>query len=196
MYHTELKQCYINIPKNASSFLRNSFKDTGWKHYHSDMKMDAVNTIVVLRDPIERWLTGIAQHITTNILGENFGSTHYLEQDNELVHKLIFDQIVFDDHTEQQTWFLEPFDLENAVYFYCDDHLAINLDSYFNSVGGNFQLTAKPHINVSQLQFDNANLVEHFKKLVYTNKQYYNKLRSFFVRDYDLIHSVKFHGSR
>lgn len=193
MYHRELKHCYINIPKNASSFLRETFKDTGWKHMHLGMNMDIDASIVVLRDPIERWITGIAQHITTNILGENFGSTHYLENDNELVQRLIFDQVVFDDHTEQQSWFLEPFDLDRAVFFYCDRNLSKNMDAYFNN---RFQLTNRPYVNVSQDQFDNANLVEHFKKLVYNNKDYQNQLRSYFVRDYDLIQSVKFYDAR
>lgn len=193
MYHQELKHCYISIPKNASSFLRETFKDTGWKHMHVGMNMEIDAVVVVLRDPIERWITGISQHITTNILGENFGSTHYLEHDNELVHKLIFDQVVFDDHTEQQSWFLEPFDLNKAVFFYCDHNLNQNLDNYFK---GQFQLASKPYVNVSKDQFDNANLVEHFKKLVYNNKTHYNRLRSYFVRDYDLINSVRFYESR
>jgi hypothetical protein len=193
MYHSDTKHCYINIPKNASSFLRETFKDTGWKHMHLGMNMDIDATVVVLRDPIDRWITGIAQHITTNVLGKDFGSTHYLEQDNELVHRLIFDQVVFDDHTEQQTWFLEPFNMEKAVFFYCDSNLSKNLDSYFNN---RFQLTTKPYVNVSQDQFDNANLVEHFKKLVYNNKDYQNRLRSYFIRDYDLIQSVKFYDAR
>ena len=193
MYHSGIKHCYINIPKNVSSFLRETFKDTGWKHMHLGMNMDIDATVVVLRDPIERWVTGIAQHITSNILGKDFGSTHYLENDNELVQRLIFDQVVFDDHTEQQSWFLEPFNLEKAVFFYCDSNLSKNLDTYFNN---RFQLTNKPHVNVSQDQFDNANLVEHFKKLVYNNKDYQNQLRSYFVRDYNLIHSVKFYDAR
>lgn len=193
MYHRGLKHCYINIPKNASSFLRETFKDTGWKHMHLGMNMDIDATVVVLRDPIERWITGIAQHITSNILGENFGSTHYLENDNELVQRLIFDQVVFDDHTEQQSWFLEPFDLDRAVFFYCDSNLSKNLDAYFDGV---FQLGTKPYVNTSQDQFDNANLVEHFKKLVYNNKDYQDRLRSYFVRDYNLIHSVKFYDAR
>lgn len=191
MYHANLKYCYVNIPKNASSFLREIFKDTGWKHMHLGMNMEIKATIVVLRDPIERWITGIAQHITTNVLGENFGSTHYLEQNNELVERIIFDQIVFDDHTEQQSWFLEPFSLDNAVFFYCDNTLSKNLDSYFNN---KFDFTNKPYVNVSKDQFDNANLVEHFKKLVYNNKLYFNRLKSYFVRDYDLINSVKFYA--
>lgn len=196
MYHTNLRHCYINIPKNASSSLRETFKDTGWKHMHLGMNMAIDSTIVVLRDPIERWISGIAQHITSNVLGENFGSTHYLEQDNTLVQRLIFDQIVFDDHTEQQTWFLEPFNLENAVFFYCNENLSKNLDHYFSKLDTNFYLSSKPHVNVSQQQFDNANLVEHFRKIVYNNNEYRNQLQSFFVRDYDLIHSVKFYDPR
>jgi hypothetical protein len=155
--------------------------------------MDIENYIVILRDPVERWITGIAQHITTNILGENFGSTHYLEQSNELVDRLIFDQIVFDDHTEQQSWFLEPFDLKDGVFFYCDANLNQNLDSYFDY---KFKFANRPYVNTSASQFDNQNLVAYFKKLVYNNKTYYNRIKSYFLRDYDLINSVNFYDSR
>lgn len=194
MYNQDIKQCYINIPKNASSFLREVFKDSGWKHMHLGMNMDINASIIVLRDPIDRWITGISQHITTNILGENFGSTHYIEHDNELTQRIIFDQVVFDDHTEQQTWFLEPFDLDNAMFFYCDNSLARNLDSYFDQLGVRYQLQQKSFVNVSKDQFDNANLVEHFTKLIYNNKKYYDRLKSYFIRDYDLINSVKFYA--
>lgn len=196
MYHNDLKQCYINIPKNASSFLRAVLKVSGWKHKHLGMNMEIDNHIVILRDPIERWLTGIAQHITTNILGENFGSTHYIEQDTELCQKIIFDQVVFDDHTEQQSWFLEPFNLDNAVFFYCNSELAKNLDLYFLNLGTNLNFQSRPYVNVSKEQFDNANLVEHFTNLVYNNKKYYDRLKSYFVRDYDLISSVNFYDPR
>ena len=193
MYHSELKKCYINIPKNASSFVRETFKDNNWKHMHLGMNMDIENYIVILRDPIDRWISGISQHVTSNILGENYGSTHFLEHNNELVNRIIFDQIVFDDHTEQQSWFLEPFNLERAVFFYCDENLRVNLDSYFDY---KFDLSNKPYVNTSVSQFDNFNLVEHFKTLVYNNKTYYNRIKSYFLRDYDLINSVKFYGTR
>lgn len=194
MYNADLKHCYINIPKNASSFLRHYFKDAGWKHMFVGMNMQVTKNLVVLRDPIERWITGIAQHITTNILEENFGSTHFIELYNELSERIIFDQIVFDDHTEQQTWFLEPFELDNSVFFYCDSDLGKNLDSYFSTLGISCNFTKQQHINTSKEHFDNANLVEHFRNIVYNNKKYYNNLKSYFVRDYGLITSVDFYG--
>ena len=194
MYNAELEHCYITIPKNASSFLREYFKDNNWRHFHLGMQMNVRTNIIILRDPIDRWITGISQHITTNILGENFGSTHFLEQANELVEKIIFDQIVFDDHTEQQSWFLEPFDIHNSIFFKFDDLLAYNLDSYFSKFSVNYDLKNKPFVNVSKNNFDNANLVTYFKKLIYNNRDYYNNLRSYYVRDYDLINSVQFYA--
>lgn len=161
---------------------------------HVGMAMDVRATVIVLRDPVERWLTGIAQHITTNILGENFGSTHFIELANDLVDKIIFDQIVFDDHTEQQSWFLEPFDLDQAVFFYCDQNLSKNLDNYFDSMGHQYKLSDRSFVNASKDQFDNANLIEYFRNKVYNNQTYYNKLKEYYVRDYDLISSVKFYA--
>jgi hypothetical protein len=196
MYNHCFKQCYINIPKNASSFMRESFKESGWKHMHCGMSMEIDNVIVILRDPIDRWLSGIAQHITTNILGENFGSTHFLELSNELVEKIIFDQVVFDDHTEQQSWFLEPFDLSKVVFFEFNENLSANLDNYFASKGLILDLKNQPFINASKDSFDNANLIDYFRDKVYSNRQYYNRLKEYYIRDYDLITSIQFYGTR
>ena len=194
MYNADLEHCYITIPKNASSFLREHFEVNNWQHFHLDMKMHVRTNIIILRDPIDRWITGISQHITTNILGENFGSTHFLEHANELVERLIFDQIVFDDHTEQQSWFLEPFDLDNSVFFKFDHLLAHNLDSYFSKYNVSYDLKNKPFVNASKNSFDNSNLVTYFKELIYNNKKYYNSVQSYYAKDYNLINSVKFYA--
>ena len=196
MYHKESKHCYTSIPKNASSFLREYFTQFNWQHAHIDSILDIKANLIILRDPIDRWITGMAQHITTNILGENFGSTHYLELDNELTHKIIFDQIAFDDHTEQQSWFIEPFNLDHAVFFYLDSNLASNLDNYFSHLNLNYNLNSKSFVNESKNNFDNNNLVEHFRKLVYNNEKYHTQLKSYFAKDYDLISSVNFYDPR
>jgi hypothetical protein len=196
MYHHASQLCYASIPKNASSFLRENLINHNWQHTSIDSIASIKNIFIVLRDPIDRWLTGIAQHITTNILGENFGSTHYLELDNELVNRIIFDQIVFDDHTEQQSWFIESFNTDKAVFFYLDSNLSKNLDHYFRTFGFEYNLESKSHVNESKNNFDNNNLVEHFKKLIYSNNNYLTQLKSFFSKDYDLISSIEFYESR
>lgn len=180
---------YINIPKNASSSIRQQLDSIGWQHSNIDSIREYDEAIVILRDPVERWISGIAQHITTNLCGADLGSTHYLAQDTPLTQRVIFDQLVFDDHTERQTWFLEPFNLNKAVYFYCDRNLNNNIKHYLNT---NLE---QDIVNQSSDHFDNRTLVEYFKSLVYNNQDYLNRIKDFFQSDYEFINSVKFYDA-
>jgi len=198
MFHDPTRLCYLNIPKNASTFLKENLVKQEWVMLHNSVrrvKRETSNTIVILRDPIDRWFTGIAQHITTNLFGKDFGSSHFLEQANDLTNRLIVDQVVFDDHTEQQSWFIEEFGryLIQPVYFYCDQHLNKNLDHWFESKGLSYQLSNQAHVNVSQNNYDNKNLVDYFKNLVYNNTMYELHLAEHYQQDYNLISSVQFY---
>jgi hypothetical protein len=198
MYHDPTGICYLNIPKNASTFLKENLIKHEWRMLHNSariLRRQTTNTIIVLRDPIRRWLTGIAQHITTNLFGKDFGSTHFLEQANDLVNRILIDQVAFDDHTEQQSWFIEEFRefLVSPVYFYCDEHLNKNLDHWFTAKGLDYNLQQQEYVNVSENNYDNKNLVDYFQQLVYNNTMYEIHLAEYYQRDYDLISSVQFY---
>ena len=85
---------YVYIPKNASSWTKPNLRDWGWQFYNYHTDQLNKTAIVVLRDPVERWLSGIAEYFalyqnTTNDL-----------VDNKSLQQIIFDRITFDDHTE------------------------------------------------------------------------------------------------
>jgi hypothetical protein len=188
----------LNIPKNASTFLKENLIKHEWVMLHNSVRRvrrETTNTIVILRDPIDRWFTGIAQHITTNLFGKDYGSSHFLEQANELTNRLIVDQVVFDDHTEQQSWFIEEFGqfLINPTYFYCDQHLNKNLDHWFTSRNLDYQLSNQAPVNVSKHSYDNKNLIDYFKNIVYNNTMYEIHLAEHYQQDYDLISTVPFY---
>ena len=198
MYHDPTGICYLNIPKNASTFLKENLVKHKWRMLHNSARLirrETTSTIIVLRDPISRWFTGIAQHITTNLLGKDFGSSHFLEQTNDLVNRILVDQVAFDDHTEQQSWFIEEFRefLVSPVYFYCDEHLNKNLDHWFASKGLDYNLQQQEYVNVSERNYDNKNLVDYFQQLVYNNTMYEIHLAEYYQQDYDLISSVQFY---
>jgi hypothetical protein len=198
MFHDPTRLCYLNIPKNASTFLKENLIKHEWVMLHNSVRRvrrETTNTIVILRDPIDRWFTGIAQHITTNLFGKDYGSSHFLEQANELTNRLIVDQVVFDDHTEQQSWFIEEFGqfLINPTYFYCDQHLNKNLDHWFTARNLDYQLSNQAPVNVSKHSYDNKNLIDYFKNIVYNNTMYEIHLAEHYQQDYDLISTVPFY---
>jgi hypothetical protein len=117
----------LHIPKNASSFILDWATGTGHWHVHAlaDVQHHASlqEVIIVLRDPVQRWLSGFSQYACSWILnasrffdtatgpssqfqrqtGSDF-VTHY----NWLTERLIFDNLeTFDDHVWPQTSFFE-----------------------------------------------------------------------------------------
>ena len=106
MISPDKKYFYLNIPKNASTFTTNLLKANDWSHWNL-ANQGFENVIIVLRNPIDRWVSGIATYLCSYILGENYGSDHFVKDYNEATERLIFDNIVFDDHTTPQTKFIE-----------------------------------------------------------------------------------------
>jgi hypothetical protein len=54
---------FVHIPKNASSFIKGYLLSSGCFAY-SDSLITADHYLIILRDPIERWISGIAQFMT------------------------------------------------------------------------------------------------------------------------------------
>lgn len=117
------------IPKNSSSFMKDALKQHGWTFGNaldSATQQQTQEVIVVLRDPVDRWISGFVQYIQTYILYPHGPNTPHLahevptkfdysmtveqfkEQYNQLSERLIFDVINrFDDHVWPQTEVIE-----------------------------------------------------------------------------------------
>lgn len=64
--HPSFKYAWINIPKNCSSFVQKALDDNNWINLKNDMidvvlSTDSIEKIVVLRDPVQRWISGFAE---------------------------------------------------------------------------------------------------------------------------------------
>lgn len=147
----------VNIPKNASSYIHNWAKEYGWLTTALiDDDWNAVNQItVVLRDPVERWISGMAQYLKTYVLcpvgvngpiypdsprayhaGNNpLSAQEFIDLYNLSTERLIFDNVYrFDDHVWPQYAFfynLRPY--AERKYFFLDQNFDKNFSPY---VGG------------------------------------------------------------
>lgn len=132
----------VNVPKNASSFILDWTSRSGKWHAHS--LTDVQNhpsiqeIIVILRDPVERWLSGFTQYACSWLLNASrFFDTvtgpgpefqrktgrEFVENYNWLTERLMFDNLeTFDDHVWPQHWFFETLlpDIPRR-YFYIDN---------------------------------------------------------------------------
>ena len=179
-----LKYAWINIPKNASSFVQKVLDDNKWNDVPDDLinsiaESPNIKKLVVLRDPVERWISGFAECWADhdNILDLLDSNTFY-----DTVQK----NPVYDDHTEYQHRFIGK--AQNLQYIYMQKN-GINkfyklLGAWIKRTGGfaefdNYQNPTNPASN-------NPNKVAIVKKLSAYCKQD-NNISNLHKKDYELL---------
>ena len=149
--------------------------------------------VVVLRDPITRWLSGLAQCF----YGDN--PTHW----KNIRYDKIFEQVVFDEHTAPQSLFLKGIESEITTWFYCDDNLVDNVKHWVHKKFGtdvkslDFNIDNVYNVSKSgpehpQYKITQQQIIDSMKKVLDDNPKYVERLRSFYASDYELISKVNF----
>ena len=162
---------YINIPKNATSTVKGYLIAEHWQN--STTPIVCSQYFTVLRDPLQRWISGMAQY--------QINSGRF-----DLTEEEIFTTITFDDHTETQSYFLSPFDLDKIVWFKCDDTLRNLLERFLNITHYSFE-----DRNVSgDLHTKCKNRILEMLKV---NPKNLNKVMAHFAVDYQLMSNIKFY---
>jgi hypothetical protein len=143
----------INIPKNASSYLLNWASNYGYTvaiAQDLEAKDQIQEMVVVLRDPVERWISGIAQYLNTYILnvegpnGPIYGVENMTQFDrplsaeewiadyNQNTERMLFDIINrFDDHVwPQHELFENVLPDVKRKFFYLDETFDLKISQY------------------------------------------------------------------
>jgi len=188
MSHVDSAFMYVYIPKNASSWTKPNLKDWGWEFYN--YHTDGLNktAIVVLRDPVERWLSGIAEYFT--LYHDDVDGIEY----NNGLRSIIFDRITFDDHTEKQVKFLQGLDTERCIFLWCDDTYRTNFSHLVREHLGDNQYDRYEYQHVSENDQHRKRFKTIFKQLLDQEPMYLNKIKDYFEADYKLIEQIKFYG--
>lgn len=189
MSHHDTDLMYVYIPKNASSWTKPNFKDWGWQfyNYHFD-NLYSKHAIIVLRDPIERWLSGIAEYMS--LYHSNVDTAHF----SKSFFDIIFDRIAFDDHTEKQSLFINGLSLDNCTFFWCDKNYRENFSKFLNnhSMINRYFNYDYQHVTSNSPERQKFKII--FQKAIEQNSKYQNNLKEYFVQDYKLIESIKFYA--
>jgi len=187
MHNAKKDLMYVNIPKNASSWTKPNLLDFGWTEGNYHTGGYEAHAIVALRDPVDRWLSGIAEY---------FALYHpAFDTWNTNVFDLIFERVCFDDHTEHQIKFIHKLDKDNCTFLKCDDTYSSKYSRVIQDHYGNnkYDRYDRQHVR------DKDTVLRSFKKIFESqiqNSKYLNQIQNYFEADYHLINSVKFYDPR
>lgn len=138
--------------------------------------------IVIIRDPVDRWISALAQYLS------EFDNADSM-LDNLLIKKLITDGVIFDNHARPQLYNLIGLPKKQTVFFWCDDHLEKHINLY------SLKVFNKPAESVGEHNRNSQNpakviLYSKIKDMVNTDQELYNKLKSYYSMDYNLIKQI------
>lgn len=212
-YVNDASYVYVNIPKNASCWMKENFGGYQYDYLTKEFVGTPTSAItrqralkvepeylVVLRDPLSRWISGTAQYFW----GWDLNDPRYYKN----IHTdRLFEQVVFDDHTRPQVSYLETLDHSRITWFDCTARLVEDFQQW---IKGRFDIPVKtldqdqnnsynvsarggawPSNGITQQQ-----IVDDLRSLLDQNPQYQQLIRDFYAEDYRLRDSVRFYGTR
>ena len=171
---------YIHIPKNASSFVKGVLIGSGGFWHHSETLVNSAENLIVLRDPIDRWCSGITQYL--------YNSGQDLSVDE------VFDKITFDDHTDLQTYFLQGVDLTSTTYMMVNDLLRVNMNDWITGNGYRTNVDIAIQYNASA-EDERITTKDYYANLIEQRPDLMLKLKKHFANDCKLVDSVRYYGT-
>jgi len=191
---------YLGIPKNASSFISRLLYDNKWKLFINDSNhfitrntyiptTSVQECFIILRDPIDRWISGVTQYLTT------FRFAASLNQDiiiSQQTLDFLCDIIDVDDHTLPQHYFFDNlYPNMPKTYFWVNKQLKDNIlckynldDNNKNAMPVNNNGTPDDSIIIRNLLKDK--ITSHIN----SNNMIIQQIKDYYVQDYKIIDSV------
>jgi hypothetical protein len=189
MSHPDSEYMYVHIPKNASSWTKPNLLDFGWEFYNYHTDFLPKHALVVLRDPVERWLSGIAEYFAL------YHPDFPLHDWTRSTFALVFDKICFDDHTERQVKFLHGLDTDRCTFIWCDGDYRAKFSNWIKEHYGENKYDRYEYQHVSEVEPVRHSFKELFRATI-TNSKYLEQVKQYYKSDYELINSVKFYDPR
>lgn len=193
MFLPSLGLFYLNIPKNASTYLTNVLKENNWIHWNiRDNPTSIKTTIAFIRDPLERWVSGFATYAALHLFGPGYGSDHFVEDFNELTKRIIFDQIIFDDHTDFQVNYVQQILNYNPVFFRYNKNIIQQINCF---LGQDLNTNIVVNDNASDSNFDTRQVAQFIQKQIDSCPDLKARIVSRYKKDYDFINQIEFYNA-
>lgn len=205
--------CYVPIPKAASTYLRaalpaNRFNVWTWQWYDNEKAVPNkhnVRYLVVLRDPISKWITGAVEYWYAKDGVRDWGTDDLFD---------IFSEIDWDEHTRPQTDFLDAVDFSRTTWLWFEPD--IGEISWFRNHGVVLYPVPYQERNIGELRprvwFDQYGqrsthlatssqrgtspiiIKKAIENKLYSNPSNLQRIKDYFRKDFELIQSVNFYN--
>jgi len=207
MISPDNKQFIVNIPKNASSYVSNWTERSRWKNavVTDDTWLDLDEIVVVLREPLSRWVSGMSQYLKTYILcpigpngpvfpgmrsgAEDYAMTadDFIAVYNQSTERLIFDNVFrFDDHVWPQHDFYEHIRPNLPRRYFLLDK---NFDANFAS-GLALEFIDNLDRNDGSADINTKKLQEFLQHRLNTRPELRERVQRAYARDYEIIKQI------
>ena len=183
-----VKHCYLHIPVNSSTWGKNTCQNFGFVTGRENKINDDYTIMVFLRDPIDRWLSGLTQWLVARLPQH----TNLLQiRDNQAWLDTLFYLVHVDEHTQKQQWFLQGLDTSKMKFFMVNETLSQTVTDYLNQLFGTCWPIMSPK-NESTLEGGKLIPKQYFRQVLESNPTYLNHVKQAFRSDYDFIKSLHF----
>lgn len=175
---------YHMIPKNASSFIGGIFDGWGWKLETSAIDMSSKQGICVIREPTQRWISGITEFF--HVIGL---SSDDVTREWRSFAKILKYQPAQDGHTAPQVEFLHGFDLMAFDYWLMSEVISIgkSLHAYMNTKGYDNWITNYERQNTVDQDHNKRAIRDFVREQVKQDVDLSKKLKHYYRADYELI---------
>jgi len=195
----------LNIPKNASSYVFDWAQHHGWRAALAQHLTGVEEMYVLLRDPMDRWISGLAQYIKTYILSvygpngpvfpgepttaDDYGMTaaNFVDQYTDVVERLIIDNAArFDDHVWPQNEIIQDvLPGVNRRYFRVEQDLDRDL-----AQGLGWRPMEGLDRNSGRADPDMLMLQNFFRNRLERRPELKDRVRRHYQKDYELLSQV------
>jgi hypothetical protein len=114
----------------------------------------------------------------------------FIKNYNEFTERLLFDQIAFDDHTQDQSWFVNHFQSDSYTWFYLDDSFESTFLYNFRDM--NLTLPDNPDRNLGTDNQQVKIICEFLKERIQKYPYLRNALERYYRQDYKMIEQADF----
>lgn len=188
---------YVNIPKNASSWISLQFNqgincDAENINYYDIVDLAQCRFIVILRDPLDRWISGMTQMIYTEPEIDLDGVANNMNI-NSFDWELVMEKIEFDNHTQKQVDFIYSIPHNQIVWLKFDSQLKDNFINLMLSYGCDVEIKKSDKDNITPKYSAKHSVMDKIVSKLDQHPEYRQKIINHYHKDYNLFNTVSFY---